>query len=241
MKRKPLGAEQQSIAMTTAAEQPDWLSRFPALLAIEAPLRQRLVLEARIERMAAGARAYLEGALARGYVLRLEGTTRVQKTSGSGREIVLYRVAAGETCVLTTSCLLGRTQFPAEGVAETNVVEVVVPPALFHTLMHESQAFRGFVLGNYGDLISGLIMLLDDVMFRRMDIRLAQVLLDASQLGPRIERTHQQLSLELGSAREVVSRVLKEFERKRWIELGRNRIDVLDAPALHALARHREH
>lgn len=218
----------------------DWLAQFPPLQALEAPLRQRLLRESQIARMARGDRAYLEGALARGYVLRLEGTTRVQKTSPSGREIVLYRVGPGETCVLTTSCLLGRTQFPAEGVAESAVREAVVPPELFHALMRESEGFRNFVLGNYGDLIGELIMLLDDVMFRRLDIRLAQQLLTAAGAATLLERTHQQLSVELGSAREVVSRLLKEFERKAWIRLGRSRIELLDRGALEALARHRE-
>ena len=217
----------------------DWLRRFPELDALDAATRARLLRESTLATMAAGDRAYLEGALARGYVLRLEGTTRVQKTSASGREVVLYRVGPGETCVLTTSCLLGRTPFPAEGVAESAVREAVVPPALFHELMEASEPFRRFVIANYGDLLGELILLLDEMMFLRLDIRLAQLLLEAADGAPVLERTHQQLALELGSAREAVSRVLKEFERKAWIRLGRNRIELLDAAALTALARQR--
>ncbi|HSV70252.1 MAG TPA: Crp/Fnr family transcriptional regulator [Methylibium sp.] len=214
----------------------DWLTAFPPLQALDEPQRARLLAAARIEHMACGERAYLEGALARGYVLRIAGTTRVQKTSASGREVVLYRVGPGDTCVLTTSCLLGRKPFPAEGVAESDVTEAVVPPEVFAALMDESAAFRAFVLGNYGDLIGELIMLLDDVMFRRLDIRLAQQLVQAASAAGVVELTHQQLAHELGSAREAVSRLLKEFERKQWIRLGRGRIELADVAALRTLA-----
>lgn len=214
----------------------DWLTAFPPLQALDAPQRARLLASARIEHMACGERAYLEGALARGYVLRIAGTTRVQKTSASGREVVLYRVGPGDTCVLTTSCLLGRKPFPAEGVAESDVTEAVVPPDVFAALMDESAAFRAFVLGNYGDLIGELIMLLDEVMFRRLDIRLAHLLVEGAAEAAVVERTHQQLAHELGSAREAVSRLLKEFERKQWIRLGRGRIELADVAALRTLA-----
>lgn len=214
----------------------DWLAAFPPLQALEPAARERLRAAARIEHMACGERAYLEGALARGYVLRIAGTTRVQKTSASGREVVLYRVGPGDTCVLTTSCLLGRKPFPAEGVAESDVTEAVVPPEVFAALMDQSAAFRAFVLSNYGDLIGELIMLLDEVMFRRLDIRLAQLLLEAGGTAGAVERTHQQLAQELGSAREAVSRLLKDFERKAWIRLGRGHIAIADAAALRRLA-----
>lgn len=218
----------------------DWLQHFPDLLALEAPVRERLRREAVFGRMQAGERAYLQGAQARGYVLRLAGVTRVQKTAPSGREVVLYRVGPGETCVLTTSCLLGRAAFPAEGVAESAVLEAVIPPATFQALMVDSEGFRRFVVANYGNLLGDLIMLMDDLMFSRLDERLAQRLLALSEPGegsdpPRVERTHQQLAQELGSAREAVSRVLKEMERKGWLRLGRSRIELLELDALRAL------
>lgn len=218
----------------------DWLVQFPALLALDAPVRERLRRDAVFARMQAGERAYLQGALARGYVLRLAGVTRVQKTAPSGREVVLYRVGPGETCVLTTSCLLGQAAFPAEGVAESAVLEAVIPPATFQALMLDSEGFRRFVIANYGNLLGDLILLMDDLMFSRLDERLAQRLLALSEPGegggpPRVERTHQQLAQELGSAREAVSRVLKEMERKGWLRLGRSRIELLDENALRAL------
>lgn len=220
----------------------DWLRAFPALDALEPAARARLRRDAVLARMQPGERAYLQGARARGYVLRLAGVTRVQRQAASGREVILYRVGPGETCVLTTSCLLGRAEFPAEGVAESAVLEAVVPPATFDALMLESPAFRQFVIANYGNLLGELIMLMDDLVFGRLDARLAHCLIalaepaEAPGGARRVHRTHQQLAQELGSAREAVSRVLKEQERRGWLRLGRGQLELLDEPALQALA-----
>lgn len=166
--------------------------------------------------------------------MRLAGRSRVYKISESGREIVLYRVAAGGTCVLTTTCLLGHSHYPASTVVEEAIRDVVVPAATFHQLMVESEVFRRFVLSNYGDLISDLIVLVDEVAFHSIASRLAGLLV-AGQGN--LTATHQQLADELGSAREVVSRELKEFERQGWVKLGRASIEVLDRAALQDQAR----
>jgi len=167
------------------------------------------------------------------YVMRLAGKSRVYKLSTSGREILLYRVAAGETCVLTTTCLLGRSDYPASTIVEEPVRDVIVPSPVFHQLMVDSAVFRRFVMENYGALISDLIVLLDEVAFHSLDVRLAKLLLN--ETGEKINRTHQQIADQLGSAREVVSRQLKRFENKGWLSLGRGYIDVLDKEALRRM------
>ncbi|HWT28993.1 MAG TPA: Crp/Fnr family transcriptional regulator [Methylophilaceae bacterium] len=212
-----------------------WLAQFPALMDIEPEARALLARHARIVEAPVGTIGYSEGMPCKGYVLRLAGQSRVYKISSSGREILLYRVAAGETCVLTTTCLLGRSDYPASTVVEEPIRDVVVPAAIFHQLMIESPVFRRFVMENYGALISDLIVLLDEVAFHSLDTRLAKLLLDES--GPQIHRTHQQLADELGTAREVVSRQLKRFEQKGWVSLGRGQIEVLDRDALERAAR----
>jgi len=165
----------------------------------------------------------------------VEGVTRVFKTSEAGREIVLYRVGPGETCVLTTSCLLSGKSFPAQSVAEANARIVAVPAAQFHATMGESAAFRRFVLDDYGKVISDLIVLVDQVAFQRLDTRLARWLLD--QGGANIAVTHQQIATVLGSVREVISRQLKEFERRGWVDLGRGEINLRDRAALESHAK----
>ncbi|HQR50512.1 MAG TPA: Crp/Fnr family transcriptional regulator [Methylophilaceae bacterium] len=223
--------------MQHAADDLSWLSVFPDLAGLETSAKDKLRQHVRIAEAPVGAVGYREGSPCNAYVMRLAGRSRVQKISDSGREILLYRVGPGETCVLTTTCLLGHTHYPAETIIEEAVRDAVVPAPVFHQLMLESEVFRRFVLSNYGDLISDLIVLVDEVAFRRLEARLARLLVEATQNSPAITSTHQQLAAELGSAREVVSRHLKEFERKGWLSLGRGQIEVVERPALEKLAQ----
>ncbi|MEQ9125972.1 MAG: Crp/Fnr family transcriptional regulator, partial [Alphaproteobacteria bacterium] len=169
-------------------------------------------------------------------LLLLDGVVRVQQTSEGGREIVLYRVAAGESCVLTTACLLAYEDYQAEGVAETDVQAAAVPRRLFDQLIAESEAFRRFVFSAYSRRITDLFAIIEEVAFQRMDIRLAQKLLAIAPEGGAIHITHQKLAAELGSAREVVSRLLQEFQRRGAVEIGRGEIRIADRAALARLA-----
>jgi CRP/FNR family transcriptional regulator len=207
-----------------------WLNTFPDLLSLEDSAKALLVKHSRIAEAPVGTIGYSEGMPCNAYVMRLSGQSRVYKISSGGREILLYRVAAGETCVLTTTCLLGRSDYPASTVVEEPIRDVIVPAPIFHQLMVESSVFRRFVMENYGALISDLIVLLDEVAFHNLDARLAKLLLD--EPGTKISRTHQQIADELGTAREVVSRQLKRFENKEWVSLGRGYIEVLNKDAL---------
>jgi len=212
-----------------------WFSTFPGLAGLDETAKELLRRHARIVEAPVGTIGYRETDPCNAYVMRLAGRSRVYKLSDTGREILLYRVGAGETCVLTTTCLLGRSHYPASTVVEEAVRDVVVPAAIFHQLMVESDVFRRFVLGNYGDLISDLIVLVDEVAFRSISARLAGLLLQAPD-GV-VSYTHQQLADELGSAREVISRQLKDFERAGWLRLGRAQVEVLSRDALQRLTQ----
>ena len=216
--------------MSVATDNLGWLELFPALMALEPPARETLVKNARIVEAPIGTIGYSEGMPCKAYVLRLAGQSRVYKISSGGREILLYRVGAGETCVLTTTCLLGHSDYPASTIVEQPIRDVIIPAAAFHELMITSDVFRRFVMENYGALISDLIVLLDEVAFHNVDARLAKLLLDSTT--PALVRTHQQIAAELGTAREVVSRQLKRFEQKGWVALGRGQVDILDRDAL---------
>jgi CRP/FNR family transcriptional regulator len=159
---------------------------------------------------------------------------RVAKGSESGREILLYRVAPGQACILSGGCLLGHADYSARGVAEEEVTVLIVPPELFQSLMVESEPFRRFVFGMYGERLAEVMELVDEVAFRRLDQRLAQLLL---QRGPVLEVTQQQLADELGSVREIVNRLLRSFESRGWVRVERERVTVRDPRALAALAR----
>ena len=212
----------------------NWLQRFPPLLALEANARDILTKNARIVEAPIGTIGYREGGACGAYVMRLAGQSRVYKMSASGREILLYRVAAGETCVITTTCLLGHSNYPASTIVEEPIRDVIIPAAAFNQLMIDSAVFRRFVMTNYGVLISDLIVLLDEVAFHSIDARLAKLLLDSGHAT--IGRTHQLMADELGTAREVVSRQLKRFEQKGWVTLGRGHVEISNRVQLENLA-----
>jgi CRP/FNR family transcriptional regulator, anaerobic regulatory protein len=213
----------------------DWLESFPALIQLEPNAREILLKSARIVEAPVGTIGYREGGACGAYVMRLAGQSRVYKMSASGREILLYRVAAGETCVITTTCLLGNSNYPASTIVEESIRDVIIPSAAFNQLMIDSKVFRTFVMTNYGALISDLIVLLDEVAFHSLDARLAKLLLDANNVT--ISRTHQLMADELGTAREVVSRQLKRFEQKGWVKLGRGHVEIANRSALEKLAQ----
>ncbi|PPC85881.1 MAG: Crp/Fnr family transcriptional regulator [Methylotenera sp.] len=212
----------------------NWLESFPALLQLEPNAREILLKSARIVEAPIGTIGYREGGACGAYVMRLAGQSRVYKMSTSGREILLYRVAAGETCVITTTCLLGHSNYPASTIVEEPIRDVIIPAPAFNQLMTDSSVFRQFVMTNYGVLISDLIVLLDEVAFHSLDARLAKLLLDANSTT--ISRTHQLMADELGTAREVVSRQLKRFEQKGWVALGRGHVEISNRIALEKLA-----
>jgi CRP/FNR family transcriptional regulator len=212
-----------------------WLESFPALMQLESNARELLLKYARIVEAPTGTIGYREGGACGAYVMRLAGQSRVYKMSASGREILLYRVAAGETCVITTTCLLGNSNYPASTIVEEPIRDVIIPSNAFNQLMIDSKVFRTFVMTNYGALISDLIVLLDEVAFHSLDARLAKLLLDAN--SDTIGRTHQLMADELGTAREVVSRQLKRFEQKGWVKLGRGHVEIANRSALEKLAQ----
>jgi CRP/FNR family transcriptional regulator, anaerobic regulatory protein len=211
-----------------------WLEQFPPLLALEPNAREILIKNARIVEAPIGTVGYREGGACGAYVMRLAGQSRVYKMSASGREILLYRVAAGETCVITTTCLLGHSNYPASTIVEEPIRDVIIPAPAFNQLMIDSAVFRRFVMTNYGVLISDLIVLLDEVAFHSIDARLAKLLLDSGSVT--VGRTHQLIADELGTAREVVSRQLKRFEQKGWVALGRGHVEITDRSKLEKLA-----
>lgn len=209
----------------------EWLSQFPQLQELDDPVWQEVLASARPVEIPAGTTVFRDGDGCQNYLFVIDGSVRVQKIAENGREIVLYRVKSGEACILTTSCLLSHQRYPAEGVTETDVRAISIPVPRFDEGITGSDGFRRFVFSSYGKRISELIMLVEDVAFGKMDIRLSQYLLDRAD-QEEVNRTHQEMAADLGTAREVVSRQLKEFERRGWIELSRGRISLVDRPSL---------
>lgn len=213
-----------------------WIDRFAGLLRLEASLRDTLVARSSIVSVKAGSVIFGPGKSPQNLLLLLDGTVRVRQLSESGREIVLYRVEAGQSCVLTTACLLAHEDYSAEGVAETDVEGVAIPRSVFNDLMARSQGFRDFVFSAYSKRITELFRVIDEVAFGRIDMRLAQRLVALARGGTEVRSTHHELASELGTAREVISRQLQEFQRRGWITLARGSIELSNAAALSKLA-----
>ena len=216
-----------------------WLKAFPELADIDDPAWAAMLEKANVITVPKGTTLFRDGDACGGYVLVIEGSVRVQKTDPQGREIVLYRVEEGQTCMLTTTCLLAQQYYPAEGIAENETKLCLLPVAEFNHALASSEGFRRFVMATIGKRISDLMLLIEDVAFGRMDQRLARLLISRAgyEKSTTLAYTHQGLATELGTAREVVSRILKDFEKRNLVELRRGEVEVLDVTALDVLAR----
>ncbi|WP_063295902.1 Crp/Fnr family transcriptional regulator [Pseudovibrio sp. Ad37] len=213
------------------------MDRFQGLSKLENHIREILVNRSTIVSVPAGTIIFGPGKAPENLLLLLSGSVRVQQLSEGGREIILYRVHAGESCVLTTACLLAYEDYSAEGIAETDTQAVAIPRMVFDDLIAQSETFRRFVFSAYSKRITDLFLVIEEIAFQRMDIRLAQKLLELAGSSKRVATTHQQMAAELGTAREVISRQLREFQRRDWITQSRGTIEIVDRAGLEVLAK----
>jgi CRP/FNR family transcriptional regulator len=214
----------------------NWQQSFPHLSEINDAVINDLMNNAGSINMPAKTTAFHQGDACSNYLLILSGSIKVMTRAENGREIVLYRLGDGDSCVLTTSCLFGNARYPAEGVSETDVTALAIPAARFNQAIQHSKPFREFVFNSFSSHLSSLISLVEEVTFGRLDIRLARHLLKSCDDNARLEITHQQLATELGSAREVISRLLKDLESRGWLKLHRGSLEILDKQPLEDIA-----
>jgi CRP/FNR family transcriptional regulator len=180
----------------------------------------------------AGTTLFEEQSPCQGFPMVLGGEVRVARGSAQGRSLELYRVGPGELCVVSASCLFGQHLLSAHGdtTAPTRLA-VLSPAALDACCAHEP--FRRFVFGVFADRLADLMALAEAVAFQRLDQRLAAALLGHGEV---LHTSHQALADELGTVREMVTRLLRRFERSGWLALGRERIEIRDAAALRRLS-----
>ena len=209
------------------------LALYPALAALTQEEIAALCKPEVTAVIAEGTELFAERHACRGFPLLIEGSIKVVKNTPAGREMLLYRVEPGGSCVITSSCLLGHTHYTARGIAETPLRLLMLPTALFEKLIAGNAAFRDFVFHLLAERIAELMLLVEEVAFHRLDQRLAKLLLGK---GEPINATHQTLADELGSVREIVSRLLKGFAAQGLVTLGRERIELVDRDGLRQLA-----
>lgn len=213
-----------------------WKQVLPQLADIDTAVKGGFLAQAREITLPAQSVVFRQGDACGNYLLVLLGKVRVLTRALNGREIVLYRLGAGDSCVLTTACLFGNSRYPAEGITESEVTALALPAGVFHQALQDSAAFREFVFQSFTAHLAGVIALVEEVAFGRLDSRLARYLLNQCDAGQRVDTTHQALATELGSSREVISRLLKELELQGKLELRRGSIRLLDSAALRKLA-----
>ncbi|WP_261841817.1 Crp/Fnr family transcriptional regulator [Aliamphritea ceti] len=164
-----------------------------------------------------------------------QGCVKVFGRSSEGRELVLYRINSGEICVLTTACLLSNDSFPAEAVSESPVTARVIPLQDFRRLLGESESFREFVFDGFSQRLANLMQQLESITLASVDKRLLSYLLNNADYKNQLSATHQFIAIEIGSAREVVSRHLKSLEKQGLLKLQRGSVLLLDRDGLQAL------
>ena len=218
--------------MTTAPAGDALIALYPILATLTARTRQRLEARAQFLELPAGTTVFDERQACRGFPFVISGSIRVVNADPNGRELPLYRVTPGETCIISSACLLGQAPYNARGVTEADTTLLVVPNEDFQALLGE-QAFRDFVFQLFSERIADLMQLIEEVAFRKLDQRLAALLLGK---GQRLHTTHQQLADELGSVREIVSRLLKGLAEQGLVALSREQIEILDPAGLRRLA-----
>lgn len=214
-----------------------WIDEFKGLGRLPAEIKAELVEGSEIVKVPAGTQIFAPGQTADNLWLLLDGTVKVQQKSETGREVFLYRVHAGESCVLTTACMLAFEDYAAEGTAETEVEAVAIPRKTFDDLVARSPVFREFVFTAYSRRITDLFTLIDDIVFQRMDVRLASRLLELADGQGVVHATHAVLGTELGTAREVISRTLSEFQRRGWVEQSRGEVRLIETDGLEHLVK----
>lgn len=214
----------------------------PLLQGLAPSVLDRLAAQPVLE-LPAGERVFETGADCGGFPIILSGKVRVFKHLANGRRIELYRVSPDEPCILSLGCLLGGGQYPASGITGEATRMIVMPSSLFNDCVANNAVFRNAMFRALGNRLVNTMELVEEVVTLRLDVRLAAALLEHAGLdeataagrGSVIGITHQQLADELGTVREIISRLLDDFAQRGMLVLSRGRIEVIDAEKLSTL------
>ena len=215
------------------------LAAFPFLNTADEAFRRVFFERGMPARLTAGHFICMEGNQCAHLPLVLSGTARVYKIAESGREITLYRIEPGESCILTASCILSSRDFPAFAIAETDVEAVVIPARDLPSWFNRHEAWRAYLFDLLTRRLASVIDLVEAVAFRHMDTRLADYLIKTTSSTETLEKTHEAVAADLGTSREVVSRLLKDFEQDGLVALSRGVIRVRDKDGLARIDKKR--
>jgi len=212
-----------------------WVSAFPGLRDVADECWRTVAPRARELLLPPAHSLFREGDPCHDYLLLVDGAARVFKSFPSGREMVLYRLTGGASCLLSASILLAGGRYSADAHTERDSHAVLIAARDFHLAFDRSRGFREFVTREFGGRVRELLGLLETLVIDQIEVRLARWL-SARGAGAAISVSHRELARDLGTAREVISRQLKAFEKRGWVRLARKQIVLLDPQALDALA-----
>ncbi|MCA9732955.1 MAG: Crp/Fnr family transcriptional regulator [Deferribacteres bacterium] len=211
----------------------DFIKKLPFYHEAPDRLKSEINNTAIIAQLKNGDYYFHEGDSCANIAIVVEGRIRVFKTGESGRVITLYTVEEQETCILTTFCLLSDRTYPATAQAELNTQAVIFPAPVFRQWMNDWDIVRSFVFTTMTNRVSDMMALIEEITFKKLDRRLVEFLAEKSpQTNSVLQITHEQIAMQIGSAREVISRLLKEFERLGALELRRGQIILKDLTLL---------
>lgn len=208
----------------------------PWLQRAEPEARRELQAAAFVVQIPVGHDVFAEGDQVEAIALLIAGVVRVYKIGASGREITLYRVGLGQSCILSANAILSQNTFPAIATVEQAAEAVMIPAALFRDWVNRYEPWRTFVFDLLSQRLASVMEVVDEVAFQRMDVRVASLLLMHVQQANPIHITHQGIAAELGSSREVISRLLEDFAQRGLVRVSRGLVEVLDLPRLKTLA-----
>ena len=177
---------------------------------------------------------FLEGDQVEAIALLISGVVRVYKIGETGREITLYRFGNGQSCILTANAILSQKTFPAVATIEEDAEAVMIPAETFRAWVGKYDLWREFVFELLSQRLTKVMSIVDEVVFGRMDARLAALLLTRAQTQNPLHITHQEIASELGSSREVISRLVEDLSARGFLRVSRGEIELLDAEGLRS-------
>lgn len=211
----------------------EFLTQFPIFNTLPAQDLDEAMRAAHVRRVSKGSAPFGTSSPCMGFSMLLSGVIRVVKLGANGREVELYRLQPGESCLISSSCMLGKANYSATAEAQTDLLVFTIPPSVFKQLMARNEAFREFVFSQFSQRLADLMMLVEAIAFQKLDQRLAGLLLEE---GPELKTSHARLADRLGTVRDIIGRLLKNFEQRGLVSLGRERVRVLDAAGLREVA-----
>src|SRR3990170_4428190 len=236
---RTLGLDQLPFRMIDLQTYQRVAAALPVLGSADSATAREFQRAASLARVPPGRDVFVQGDRIEAIPLLVSGVVRVYQIGESGREVTLYRFHPGESCVLTANAILTRQTFPAIATVEREAEAILIPAEIFRDWVQRHDLWRDFFFDLVSQRLASVMSLVDEVAFRRLDVRVAALLLERAASQNPIRITHQEIAAELGSSREVISRILEDLADRGLVRPERGSISIEDPAGLRHLASSR--